>query len=110
MLAFTCLGQGPFFVQYSDGSSVSTLDSIANGEMIQVAPVQSTTYTLMTIQDLAGPGCAAMIDTSVTIEVHTDVTLTIDDALCEGDSVFARWGMARIIRHFSGFVCNIVWM
>jgi len=87
-LSFLLTGGGPFNVTYSDGSSFYSLDSILSGHTIMVHPNGNTTYSLLSVADLAPPGCSSLLDTSLTIVVSDVIHAMQVLMICDGDSVF----------------------
>jgi gliding motility-associated-like protein len=86
--SFLLTGTGPFDVTYSDGTTMFTLDSILSGHTETVLPLGNSTYTLLSVTDLFGPGCSTSLDTSLTIVVSDVIHAMQVLMICEGDSVF----------------------
>lgn len=82
-------GTGPYVVVYNDGTSDMTVTGYESGSPIQVTPSETTTYTVVSIEDATG--CPATIGiSSVTVEVSEDATLNVnitgDEVICGGQS------------------------
>lgn len=60
-LRFDILGAGPYDVSYTDGSSTFNLTGIESGHTIPVMPLDTTTYSLISIQTTAIPNCAGNV-------------------------------------------------
>jgi large repetitive protein len=83
-LTLTLIGTGPFDVVYSDGSTNTTLNGIANGDLVPVSPVTTTVYTIVSVSDATG--CTGT-GTGTTVTVNTPASSAVlgsDAAICQG--------------------------
>ncbi len=97
-LSFILNGDPPFDLTYTDGTNVFTLDSVLSGHTILVQPAGTTSYTLLSVTNLSGPGCSAVLDTSLTITVSDVIHSMQVLMICDGDSVF----LAGAFQHSQG--------
>ncbi|MCB0518741.1 MAG: gliding motility-associated C-terminal domain-containing protein [Saprospiraceae bacterium] len=87
-LVFALTGNGPFDVVYSNGTQNLALNNVLNGHTVNVAPSQTTTYTLVSVGDNSTPTCSSNNGNSVTVTVNDHQTTNQDLHICEGESVF----------------------
>ena len=81
-------GVGPYTVVYNDGSN-HTLSSISSGYILNVSPSTTTTYSLVSVNDLNG--CSGTISGSpATVTVHYSTSSSFDATSC--DSYTLPWG------------------
>ncbi|MCB9285482.1 MAG: gliding motility-associated C-terminal domain-containing protein [Lewinellaceae bacterium] len=69
---FTMTGGGPFDVVLNDGTQDITLSGIGNGYIWDLTPTQTTTYTLMSVEDVV-TGCSNTASGSITVTVNNPV-------------------------------------
>lgn len=84
-LTFTLTGTGPFNVDYTDGVTTFNLVGIANGFIVLVSPIATTTYTITSITD-ATP-CPGVAGSSTIVTINTPPTsavLTGNNSICAG--------------------------
>lgn len=85
-LSFTLTGNGPFIIEWNDGTNTSTNAGVTNGFIQSVTPTQSTTYCLDLITD--ANGCqfapAACVDITVVPTATAEIVGTSAD-ICLGD-------------------------
>lgn len=77
-------GTGPFNIQISDGTNSETLANFSSGDIYQVNPQQTTTYTITSIEDTR---CADDASTTSTVTVNTppEATLETSAQICSSD-------------------------
>lgn len=86
-LNFGFNGYGPYNVVYTDGTDNVTLNNIVNNHQENVAPGGTTTFSLVTVDDLGNPGCVNLQPAAVTLTVNPLVnagTANAALAFCEG--------------------------
>jgi len=75
-LVFNLTGTGPFDVIYNDGSADVTLEGINDGHLESITPINTTTYTLVSIMDVNG--CTASSSGTVIVEVNPEPTVSLE--------------------------------
>jgi len=89
-IVFNLTGANPFNIIYDDGLTPTSLFDIENGHTIRVGPSQTTTYSIILIEDSAIPeACTGFSGAMKTINVYQAASTTVPFELCEGDSLFA---------------------
>ena len=68
-------GIGPYILTYTDGTSNFTLNSATDGESVTIAPTSTTTYEIVSIEDVGG-GCFGTFSGSAVITVNALPTIT----------------------------------
>ncbi|MBK6903424.1 MAG: gliding motility-associated C-terminal domain-containing protein [Saprospirales bacterium] len=84
--SFALSGEGPFNVVLNDGIQDITLPAIINGYVWSLTPTQTTTYSLLSIEDIT-TGCSNTATGSITVTVNNPVfagTANAPTALCSG--------------------------
>ncbi len=87
-LTFATSGNGPFDVVWSNGTQNFTLNDIANGHVVWVAPASNTTYSLVNATDGSTPACQAVVSGTAAVAVYPHYTVNAAAQICEGDSIF----------------------
>lgn len=97
-LTFDLTGVGPFDVVYEtpSGSQVA-LDNIANGHEIEVSPVETGTYTLVSVSDNQHPICSGSVGGSASVTVVENPLATIS-----GNATICPSGTTDITFNISG--------
>jgi gliding motility-associated-like protein len=87
-LKFTLTGNGPFDVNWFDGSSNVTLNDIPNGYTLTLAPIVNTNYQLNGIVDNTTPtACTALAFDAVSAAVHPNIAQSKAVQLCDGQTL-----------------------
>lgn len=97
VLPLTLSGIGPWSVSYSDGITTTTVTGITTGTYgLQVNPLATTTYTLLSVTDGSCPGSVgtATAVVSVSLNVPT-VSMAGSAAVCVGN-------LANLVFNFTG--------
>lgn len=87
-LIFNLIGTGPFDVSYSDGTNTYSLNNIADGFVINVAPTSTTTYTLTQLAETTPPFCSSEPFTSHQVIQFPTFLVQEANSICDGDSFF----------------------
>ncbi len=98
-------GTGPFSVVINDGTTNDTINSYVSGTNIPVAPIVTTTYSLVSVLDSFGcyttiPSANLTGTPQVTVNPLPTAQITQDDTICFGDNVtlnFSFTGTAPFI-------------
>jgi hypothetical protein len=89
-LTFTLSGNGPFTVNWFNGSTLDTLNAISDGYTLSLAPGGNTQYHLIGVADHTSPnGCTNLAHDSVSVIVHPKFAQSKSVQLCEGQSIVA---------------------
>ncbi len=86
-IVFDLSSEGPYTIVVNNGQQDTILMDITDNFIWQVSPVQTTTYTLVSAQEIA-TGCTNVLSGDVTIEVNMPLTAgtALEEIhLCEGD-------------------------
>lgn len=94
-LEFTLTGNGPFDVDWNDGTNNNTEVNVADGHTVLVNPAVTTEYCISEITDNSTPACTQTIDSCVEIAVNDlpTATLASDATICEGDAIDLEIGL-----------------
>lgn len=88
-LVFSLTGNGPFDVNWFNGSANVDLLDIPNGYTLHLAPTTTTLYQLNGVKDNTTPNaCTAPASDAVTATVHPNFAQTKNIQICEGQSLF----------------------
>lgn len=113
-LKFSVLGNGPFEIDFTDGTTPFTItpvgDSDSDGLMdvyFPVSPSQTTTFRVLEVRDNSSPTCSNQSIVAYTINVNQKPTASIsgNNIICEGDSTtltFVLTGKAPLTVFYSG--------
>ncbi len=88
VLTFTMTGEGPFDISYMENNTSFNIESVQSPYSITVYPENNTSYTFLSVTDLAGHQCSADINATVDIAVGETVEMELDYTICQGDSIF----------------------
>ena len=88
VLTFTMTGGGPFEITYLENNTPYTITGVGSTYSITVSPVVNTSYTFLSLTDLAGNQCSVDIDTTVDIAVGDAVEMELTFTICQGDNIF----------------------
>lgn len=90
-LVFDLQGTGPFTIELLNETTgaLEAIPALNDGDVFEVCPTETTTYTLQLITDANNPACTYNIPSSVTITVRPTVTAGFlqPTAICEGDDL-----------------------
>jgi gliding motility-associated-like protein len=89
-LNFTLSGNAPFDVVYSNGTQNFNLNNIFNGHTLNLSPMQTTTYSLVSVGDNSNPVCITAGGNSVTVTVWQAAASNTTAAICANDSIFLQ--------------------
>ncbi|MDN4166603.1 T9SS type A sorting domain-containing protein [Cytophagales bacterium LB-30] len=97
-LSFSLTGVGPFDVVYSDGQNQFTLNDISNGHSLDVSPNESTTYSLVSVQDAQSPVCSGAVSGTAVVSVNAKGTASISGStsLCAGESGTLNFSLSGV--------------
>lgn len=97
-LIFNITGNGPFNVQYSDGTQTLTLNNINTGHLVPVSPNSTTTYTLTSVTTNNAGACSGTASGSVTITVSPAPSFTMNGTAnaCAGIPVSIPVGLTGV--------------
>lgn len=87
-IVFSLSGIPPFDVSYSDGNQIFDITNIFDDHTLEVTPTETTTYTLISVEDSSNSDCTGVADGSVTVTVNPTATTNEIIEICEGESVF----------------------
>ncbi len=87
-LEFALMGNGPFIIEWSDGTTTTAENDVLDGFLTFIEPTSTTTYCLETVQD--ANGCSIDVNDCTEVSVVEEATaqfglLSVD--LCAGECV-----------------------
>jgi hypothetical protein len=93
-ILFNLIGVGPFTANMTPGGNMTVID----GELLQVSPLTTTTYTLNSIQDANVPPCIYSIPSSVTVTVRplVEASFLPVNPICEGDNATLEFDINEV--------------
>ena len=90
-IVFNFSTPGTFDVEYTDGTSNFTLTDIGDGYAMEVQPNQTTTYSLLSVQNHEAPYCIGTLaggNTMVTVDVTEGPLVSNMVFECDAESIF----------------------
>jgi gliding motility-associated-like protein len=90
-LKVTLMGNGPWNLVFTDGNNQDSVILDVTNARIMVNPLDTTTYSLITIKD--GKGCTGSVNGISTVNVRPTPTADFDinRSVCDGDTVFLKY-------------------